>query len=83
MRRAGSPDWREGEHDDLVLAAGLACWYALRGSKGAVPCETFSFSGSIGLGIPDDVELTEAQRDHALSIGADLDWLNELMGRDR
>lgn len=24
--------WREGVHDDLVLAAGLACWYASRPS---------------------------------------------------
>jgi hypothetical protein len=23
--------WREGEHDDLVLAVAVACWYAMRG----------------------------------------------------
>jgi hypothetical protein len=24
--------WREGEHDDLVLAVAVACWYATRGT---------------------------------------------------
>ena len=27
--------WREGQHDDLVLAAALACWWAERGGYGA------------------------------------------------
>jgi hypothetical protein len=30
---SGSPRgeaWRDGEYDDLVLAAALACWYALQ-----------------------------------------------------
>jgi hypothetical protein len=26
--------WREGTHDDLVLAAGLACWRARWGTVG-------------------------------------------------
>lgn len=30
-------DWREGNHDDLVLAAALACWYGEHtGSRGSV-----------------------------------------------
>jgi hypothetical protein len=33
--------WREGDHDDLVLAAALACWGAERRPRGA---EVFSFS---------------------------------------
>ncbi len=24
----GAPDWREGSHDDLVLAVALACWFS-------------------------------------------------------
>jgi hypothetical protein len=28
--------WREGEHDDLVLAVALACWYGEHG-RGRVP----------------------------------------------
>lgn len=27
--------WRSGQHDDLVLAAAMACWYAERGCLGA------------------------------------------------
>jgi hypothetical protein len=30
---SGSPweeAWRDGEYDDVVLAAALACWYALQ-----------------------------------------------------
>lgn len=29
---AGGTDWREGEHDDIVLAVSLACWYIMRQS---------------------------------------------------
>lgn len=32
----GASDWREGEHDDIVLAAALPCWYIQRG-LGGVP----------------------------------------------
>lgn len=34
-----APDWREGAHDDLVLAVSLACWYAERGRKWWTPGE--------------------------------------------
>jgi hypothetical protein len=33
--------WREGEHDDLVLAVALACW----GARKAYPCAPYGEEG--------------------------------------
>jgi hypothetical protein len=33
----GGPDWREGAHDDLVLGASLACWWAEKGGRTFLP----------------------------------------------
>lgn len=35
--------WREGDHDDLVLAVGLACWYARHGRP--APAEVWRIPG--------------------------------------
>ena len=50
--------WREGQHDDLVLAAALACWWAERG--GYLPFEVTPDprARSILADIPDEVFMT-------------------------
>ncbi len=50
-------NWREGLHDDLVLAAALACWYAERHPPW--PKDPFGFGGnSIIADAPEGVFLT-------------------------
>jgi hypothetical protein len=50
--------WREGQHDDLVLAAALAGWWAERGYYGAFDVTEDPKSRSILYDMPDDVFLT-------------------------
>jgi hypothetical protein len=45
--------WREGEHDDLVLAVVLACWWAER--TGGIGVEGISMDGRVLQSIPEGV----------------------------
>jgi hypothetical protein len=47
--------WREGQHDDLVLAAALACWWAERGHYGPWEVTEDPASRSILADIPEGV----------------------------
>ncbi|HEY7307847.1 MAG TPA: hypothetical protein VH643_00670 [Gemmataceae bacterium] len=52
-----SPAWREGTHDDLVLAVALACWWAER----SLPLGGSAFGGggeSVIANAPEGVFLT-------------------------
>jgi hypothetical protein len=50
--------WREGQHDDLVLAAALACWWAERGVVRWLPVTEDPESRSLILDAPEGVFLT-------------------------
>jgi hypothetical protein len=50
--------WREGQHDDLVLAVALAAWFAERGFYGPFEVIEDPKSRSILCDIPDDVFVT-------------------------
>jgi hypothetical protein len=54
--------WREGQHDDLVLAASLAGWWAERGYYGGFEVTEDPGSRSLFASIPEDVFLTRDSR---------------------
>lgn len=62
----GASDWREGEHDDIVLAASLPCWYIMRGI-GGVPT---AVSGAIE-GMEDPTLLAHYERMQAQQAAID------------
>jgi hypothetical protein len=50
--------WRQGQHDDLVLAAALACWWAERGNYGAFEVTEDRNARSLIADAPEGVFLT-------------------------
>jgi hypothetical protein len=50
--------WRHGQHDDLVLAAALACWWSERGSYGPFEVTVDPASRSLIADAPEGVFLT-------------------------
>ena len=51
--------WREGQHDDLVLAVALACWWGERGYYGPFEVTADPSSRSLLADIPEGVFLTK------------------------
>lgn len=76
----GASDWREGQHDDLVLSVALVAWYVTRQSSARIASAWASgWAESPRPRIPEG-EYSEEQQAHMAALARSLDWLNGLRG---